>query len=42
MRSCNVECDELAVVGSTVMGEKMHSIYENDYDSDDDGALGYC
>jgi hypothetical protein len=35
--SCTVEFDELAVVGSTVMGEKIHSIYEDDYDSEDSG-----
>ena len=35
MRSRNVEFEELAVISSTIMGEKMQSLHENDYDSDD-------
>jgi hypothetical protein len=40
VRSRNVKFDELAVVSSTVMGGKMQSLHENDYDSDayDHGA----
>ena len=36
VRSHNVEFNELAVVSSTIMGQKMQSLHENDYDSDDD------
>jgi hypothetical protein len=34
VRSRNLKFDELAVVSSTIMGKKMQSLHENDYDSD--------
>ena len=38
VRSCNVEFNELAVAGSTVMGERTSSNNKSGDDSNDDGG----